>query len=287
MRHRSDDSEIRDDRNILSEKKNDVVDILGMPMNRITIEELLQISDQCIASRKQLLLGVANVAKVVNARKDSLLRQSLDRADLVVADGLPLVWLSRLLGTPLPERIAGIDVMYELLREANDKHYSVYFLGARLEVLQQVVKIVRRDYPGVRVAGYRDGYFAKGEEETVAEEIRDSRADIVFVAISPPKKEIFLNKWRELMAVPICHGVGGSFDVFAGFTRRAPRWMQNSGLEWLYRLIQEPRRMWKRYLVTNTIFLELCLRAVLRARFGRQFHRPANLAAYDAHDPNV
>jgi len=271
---------------IISEKKKDVVDIFGMPINRITMEELLRISDQCIESRRQLLLGVVNVAKVVNARKDSLLKESLDRADLVVADGLPLIWLSRLLGTPLPGRVPGIDVMYELLREANDKHYGIYFLGARREVLQEVIGIVRRDYPGIRVAGYRDGYFDKDEEESVAKNIRDSRADIIFVAISPPKKEIFLNKWQELMAVPICHGVGGSFDVLAGFTKRAPLWMQNSGLEWLYRLIQEPRRMWKRYLITNTIFLKLCFGAVLRARFGKLFRKSANLAACDIDDPN-
>ena len=120
MQHNSKDSRIRADRSVLSEKKNDVVDILGVSLNRITIGELLQISDECITSRRQLVLGVVNVAKLVNARKDCLLRESLSLADIVVADGLPLVWLSRLLGTPLPGRIAGIDVMYELLRDANE-----------------------------------------------------------------------------------------------------------------------------------------------------------------------
>ena len=263
------------------DKKENVVDILGLAVNRITMEELLQATQECIESRKQLLLGVVNVAKVVNARKNSLLRESLERADIIVADGQPLIWLSRLLGSPLPERIPGIDVMYELLREANDKHYGIYFLGARREVLQGVIEIVRRDYPGIRVAGYRDGYFDKDEEERVAEDVRDSHADIIFVAISPPKKEIFLDKWQELMAVPVCHGVGGSFDVLAGITKRAPVWMQNSGLEWLYRLSQEPRRMWKRYLITNTIFLKLCFGAVLRAGWGKLFHKSVKLADAD------
>lgn len=266
---------------IASEKKKDVVDMFGLSINRITMEELLRISDECIACRRQLLLGVVNVAKVVNARKDSMLMESLSRADLVVADGLPLIWLSRLLGNPLPERIAGIDVMFRLLREADDKHYGVYFLGAKSEVLQEVIRIVRRDYPCIRIAGYRDGYFHRDEEKGLAEDIRDSRADIIFVAISPPKKEIFLNKWRELMAVPICHGVGGSFDVLAGVTKRAPLWMQNCGLEWLYRLIQEPRRMWKRYLLTNAVFLKLCFGAVLRARFNKLFRKSAAATASD------
>lgn len=264
---------------MVSEKNKDVVDILGLPVNRITMTELLRITDDCIASRKQLLLGVVNVAKVVNARKDSKLRESLEETDLIVADGLPIIWLSRLLGDPLPGRIAGIDLMYELLREADQKNFGIYFLGAKPEVVQEVVAKVQRDYPGVRIAGYRDGYFNDQEEKGVAEDIRDSRADIIFVAISPPKKEIFLKKWGQIMDVPICHGVGGSFDVFAGVTKRAPLWMQKYGLEWFYRLMQEPRRMWKRYLVTNTIFVKLCISEVLRVRFGKLFHKSAVTAS--------
>ncbi len=265
--------------NAVLEKNKDVVDIFGLPVNRITMAELLRITDECIASRKQLLLGVVNVAKVVNARKDIKLRESLEETDLIVADGLPIIWLSRLLGDPLPGRIAGIDLMYELLREANEKHFGIYFLGAKPEVVEKVVSKVRTDYPGVRIAGYRDGYFNEQQEKSVAEDIRDSHADIIFVAISPPKKEIFLKKWGQIMDVPICHGVGGSFDVFAGVTKRAPLWMQKCGLEWFYRLMQEPRRMWKRYLVTNTIFVSLCFTEVLRVRFGKLFRKSAVTAS--------
>ena len=248
---------------------NDVVNILGLTVNRITMTELLGVANDCIASRKKLLLGVVNVAKVVNARKDEKLRQSLEEADLIVADGLPIVWLSKLLGDPLPGRIAGIDLMYELLREADQKNYGIYFLGAKAEVVQAVVDKVKREYPGVRVAGFRDGYFNDQQEKAIAEDIRDSNADIIFVAISPPKKEIFLRKWGQVMNVPICHGVGGSFDVFTGVTKRAPLWMQNNGLEWFYRFMQEPRRMWKRYLITNTIFVKMCFSEVLRVRLSK------------------
>jgi N-acetylglucosaminyldiphosphoundecaprenol N-acetyl-beta-D-mannosaminyltransferase len=245
------------------------VHLLGVQTFAMRLSDVLQLANERIAARTKLLIGVVNVAKVVNARKDPALREALAEADIVVADGAPLVWLSRMKGDPLPERVAGIDLMFELLKESDRRHYAVYFLGAKQAVLEEVVRIVKRDYPGLSVAGYRDGYFSPQDEPRVADEIRDSRADIIFVAISPPKKEIFLRKWGPVMNVPICHGVGGSFDVLAGVTRRAPRWMQKSGLEWFYRVLQEPRRMWKRYLVTNTQFIGLSLAEIVRCRLGR------------------
>jgi N-acetylglucosaminyldiphosphoundecaprenol N-acetyl-beta-D-mannosaminyltransferase len=232
------------------------------------MDQLLDIVNEHIAGRKRLLIGVVNAAKVVNARKNPDLRAALDEADLVVADGAPIVWVSRMTGQPLPERIAGIDIMFGLLKEADSKHYAVYFLGAKPAVVETVVKTVERQYPGVRIAGYRDGYFSEDEEPGVAANIRDSQADILFVAISPPKKEIFLRKWQDFMKVPIYHGVGGSFDVLVGITKRAPLWMQKCGLEWFYRLIQEPHRMWKRYLVTNSVFLFLSIAEIARCRLG-------------------
>jgi N-acetylglucosaminyldiphosphoundecaprenol N-acetyl-beta-D-mannosaminyltransferase len=178
-----------------------------------------------------------------------------------------------LIGDPLPERIAGIDIMYKLLQQANENHYRVYFLGTKPEVLPKVITTVQGDYPGIRIAGFRDGYFNKAQELTVAEGIRNSRADILLVAISSPKKENFLRKWRNFINVPVCHGVGGSFDILASVSKRAPLWMQKCGMEWFYRLIQEPRRMWRRYLITNTIFIKLSFESVLRARMRRLFRR--------------
>jgi len=202
------------------------VRLLGIDVFPLRLEDLVQISNECIAQRKRLLIGVVNAAKLVNARKDAALRQALGETDVVLADGLPVVWLSRLQGTPLPARVAGIDVMMALLEAADRKRQRVYFLGAKPAVVAKVVEIVRRDYPGVDVAGFRDGYFSPEQEEEVANDIRNSCSDIIFVAISPPKKEIFLGKWGDFMGVPVCHGVGGSFDVVAGATKRAPAWMQ-------------------------------------------------------------
>ena len=245
------------------------VDLLGIEIAALRMDELLRICQEHIAEKRSLLLSVVNVAKLVNSRKNSQLRKSVMEADIVLADGLPIVWVSRLIGDPLPERLAGIDIMYRLLERASQSNYGVYFLGAQKSVVQKVVQTIKRQYPGLRIAGHRDGYFAESESKEVAQEIRDSSADILLVAISSPKKEIFLRDWRKFMNVPVCHGVGGSFDILAGTTKRAPSWVQRCGMEWLYRLIQEPRRMWKRYLITNTIFVILSLKAILQARLAK------------------
>jgi N-acetylglucosaminyldiphosphoundecaprenol N-acetyl-beta-D-mannosaminyltransferase len=247
--------------------------LFGIKIHAMTMDDLINICGECISKRDSLLLGVINVAKLVNSRKNDELHRSLTEADIVLADGLPIIWLSRMMGSPLPERVAGIDIMYKLLKEANEKNYRVYFLGAKPEVLQTMITNVQQHYPDIPIAGYRDGYFNKDQEQDVARNIKDSRADILFAGISSPKKENFLKNWRNFIDVPICHGVGGSFDILAGVTKRAPIWMQNHGLEWLYRVIQEPRRMWKRYFFTNILFIKLSFEAILRARFGKLFNK--------------
>jgi N-acetylglucosaminyldiphosphoundecaprenol N-acetyl-beta-D-mannosaminyltransferase len=197
-------------------------------------------------------------------RTDPLLRESVECGDLVLADGMPLVWLSRLKRHPLPERVAGIDLMFELFKLADRQRLRVYLLGAHADTLSRVVEIVKCEYPHMVIAGFRDGYFRDDEQEAVAREIHAAAPDILLVAVSSPKKECFMRRWGSFLQVPVCHGVGGSFDVLAGKTRRAPRWMQSLGLEWLYRLLQEPRRLWKRYLLTNLRFALLAAADVLR-----------------------
>jgi len=255
------------------------VRLLGVDVFALRMDTVLDIANEHIANRERLLIGVVNVAKIVNMRKNRELRASLEEADLVLVDGWPIVWLSRMLGNPLPERLAGIDIMYELLKQAHSNRYRVYFLGAEYSVLHRAIRTVQEDYPGIQIAGFRDGYFAENQERDVAESIEKSQPDILFVGISSPKKENFLRKWRNFMNVPVCHGVGGSFDILAGATKRAPFWIQKYGLEWLFRLMQEPRRMWKRYLVTNIIFIKLSLEAILRARLARLFRKSTCVTA--------
>ncbi len=223
-------------------------------VDKVSLKDTLDACEDFIRSRVPHQIVVVNVAKMVKARADRSLRRIINNADLVGADGMPLVWLSKYLGNPIPGRVNGTDLMEKLVELAAQRGYSIYFLGAKPEVVRKVVAIYTEKYPDLKVAGYRDGYFRPEEEEQVAEDVRESGADIIFLAFGSPKKEKFVGKWLYKMNVPVVHGVGGSFDVVAGVTKRAPKWMQNWGLEWLYRFLQEPRRMWKRYLVTNTAF---------------------------------
>jgi N-acetylglucosaminyldiphosphoundecaprenol N-acetyl-beta-D-mannosaminyltransferase len=205
-------------------------------------------------------LITVNAAIVVNMRQEPPLRQAVEAGDLIVPDGMPVVWASRLVGTSLAARVAGVDLMARLLEVASEQKWRVFFLGAREEVLQKLRSICRERHPGLIIAGYRDGYFKDADHPQVIQQIRDSNADVLFVGMPTPFKEVWCEQHREGLSVPVIMGVGGSFDVIAGYIRRAPKWMQACALEWSWRLMMEPRKMWKRYLVTNTKFLWLLFR---------------------------
>ncbi|HFE38585.1 MAG TPA: glycosyltransferase [Gammaproteobacteria bacterium] len=229
----------------------------------MTMDEVLELLDSVIAGRQLLQIGVVNAAKVVNMYRDSKLREDVLSSDLILADGAAVVWASRILKQPLPERIAGIDLMYELFRKGHEKEYRIFCLGATEEVSAEIERRVHRDYPNVKLVGRHHGYFSSDEEEGIAKKIADAEPDILFVAMTSPKKEHFLARWSGVINVPITHGVGGSFDVMAGKVERAPEIWQKLGLEWLYRVKQEPGRLWKRYFVTNTLFIWMVFKAKL------------------------
>ena len=246
----------------------DAVNAMGCPITKLSLDDFVDVAEEFIASATPHYIAVVNAAKIVKMRSDKDLDQSVRSADLIGADGVPLVWASRLLGNPLPGRVNGTDLMYELLERANEKGYRIFFFGASAEVLERVLERVNKEYPGVKIAGFRHGYFTQAEEETIVSQIRISRADILFIAFGTPKKELWVKRYLSRMDVPVIHGVGGSFDVFAGVIPRAPVWMQRNGLEWLFRVLQEPARMWRRYLVTNTVFIALLVKEWFRCRFG-------------------
>lgn len=243
-----------------------VREVLGARINDMRMSDVVKLADVCIQSRRNLLIGVVNAAKIANMKRNPQLDEAVGSADVTVADGMAVVWASKILGQPVPERIAGIDLMFRLLELANRNQYRVYCLGATDDVLSKVVAQIARDYPNAVVAGQQNGYFKPEDEMAIAKAIGSSRADMLFVAISPPKKEQFLARWAEYLNTPVCHGVGGSFDVMAGKVKRAPVLWQKMGLEWLYRVIQEPRRMWRRYLVTNTLFVYFLVREVFMGK---------------------
>lgn len=245
----------------------------ALPIAPITMEQALDRVDAAVANRTRLRIGVVNAAKIVNMASDASLREDVLASDLVLADGASVVWARRLLGRPLPERVAGIDLMMGILRRGNEKRYRVFCLGATREVLDGVCARIAADFPGIVVVGARDGYYSDADEEALAAQIDRSSPDVIFVAMTSPRKERFLARWSQRLDVRVWHGVGGSFDVLAGKTRRAPRLWQQLGLEWLYRVLQEPRRLWKRYLVTNTVFCAMVVREALRApTAGAQAH---------------
>ena len=155
----------------------------------------------------------------------------VDACDITSADGQSVVWASRVLGHPLPERVAGIDLMHELLALSARRGWPVYFLGARQDVLERAVAELGRRYPGLVVSGYRNGYFSKEEEEEVARQVRAAAPKLLFIAMSSPRKEHWLSRYARDTGVSFAMGVGGAVDVVAGVTRRAPRWMQRLGLE--------------------------------------------------------
>jgi len=231
------------------------------------MKETIAIIDKAIAERKPVHHVVINAAKVVNAQKDEALRESIVNCDIINADGQAIVWASRFLNRPLPERVAGIDLMENLVKLGAEKKYRIFFLGAKEQVVKDVVDVYTKRYGAGIIAGYRNGYFTKEEEQQVAAQIAGSGASILFVAMSSPKKEIFLNTYKDLIQTPFIMGVGGSFDVISGLVKRAPNWMQKWGLEWFYRVMQEPRRMWKRYLFGNSEFIYLVFKEKWKQMF--------------------
>jgi N-acetylglucosaminyldiphosphoundecaprenol N-acetyl-beta-D-mannosaminyltransferase len=238
--------------------------LFGIPIAALTMTDAVALVARAIQERAPLHIGVVNAAKIVNMHRDAHLRDAVLASDVVLADGMSVVWASRLLGAPLPERVAGIDLMHAILQHGSAHGRRVFCLGAAPDVLATAVRRLEAMYPGVHFVGARDGYFQLNDEEAIAEEIRAARADVLFVAMTSPKKEQFLARWSPVLDVPVCHGVGGSFDVVAGKVHRAPHAWQRLGLEWLYRVKQEPRRLWKRYLVTNLAFVGLVAHELMR-----------------------
>lgn len=234
------------------------INFMTIPVNALTMQQTVDIIGKSIQDGKSLNHVVINAGKVVAMQTNKELYNSVVNCDIINADGQSIVWAANYLGQPLPERVAGIDLMLNLVEYAHQNDLKCFFFGAKEEVVSQVVKTFSEQYSPNLIVGYRNGYYTTEEEKDIAQQIANSNANFLFVAITSPKKEIFLDKYKEILApIGFTMGVGGSFDVVAGITKRAPKWMQNVGLEWFYRLIQEPRRMWRRYIIGNYKFVKI------------------------------
>jgi len=238
-----------------------------MPLDLLTMAESVSACERLIVAGRPAQHVVVNAGKIALCRRDPRLTNIIRGADLVNADGQSVVWAGRFLGLKVPERVTGIDLMQHLLESCAREGWSVYFLGARTEVVKAVVDSVHAAHPTLTIAGYRDGYF--DDDRSVVNAISSSGARLLLVALPSPRKEYFIADHADGLGGLLSVGVGGSFDVLAGHIPRAPIWMQRFGLEWLFRLIREPRKMWKRYLVGNSVFVYHVLAARARQVFLR------------------
>ena len=243
------------------------VNFMGLPIHPLTMQQSIALAKQFIVSGGHHQHIVLNADTVVQAQTNEKLNRIIGNSSMVTADGQSVVWASRLLGCALPERIAGVDLMLGLWSCSARNGFRVYLLGADQESLEGTVASALS--LGVNVVGSRNGYWSSGEEDSVVEEVRAANPDLLFVAIPSPRKECFISEHLDDLGTTLAIGVGGAFDVVSGRITRAPRWMQEAGLEWAYRLIQEPRRLFRRYLVGNIRFILMVLRSRLSIADGR------------------
>ena len=241
---------------------------LGCPIDILTMDETVELARGAMRNRERLQHVALNVAKFVNMRFDPVLAADVASSDVVSIDGMGIVWGARMLGLPAKTRVTGVDLLNELLAACEREGLKPYFLGATPAVLQHAAQRVRERHPLLVFAGLSDGYFTREQEEDVVRDIRSSGADCLFIGMPTPRKERFLAAHRDDLRVPFIMGVGGSIDILSGITRRAPLRLQQLGLEWLYRIYQEPGRMWWRYAKTNTLFAGILLQAMIRQGLG-------------------
>lgn len=246
------------------------VRILGTGLARINIENALKVIEEFITIGKKSQVCVTNAYSLVLMQKDKEFKDITNSASLVVADGEPLTWISKLYGEPIPERVAGPDLVYEFSRRSAKKRYKLFFLGSNSSTLKKMVENLKKIFPSLQIVGaYSPPFkkqFSERENEGMVALINKVKPDVLFVGLGAPKQERWIWKHKDELQVPVSIGVGAAFDFVAGTLKRAPEWMQKCSLEWLFRLYQEPRRLWKRYLIGNTIFIWLVLKEFLKVR---------------------
>lgn len=218
------------------------VTILGVPVDAITMGEAVARIDGFIEKRTPVLVATANAEMLMRATHDGALRRILQGAAMVTPDGAGTVWAAHHLGHGMPERVAGYDMVQELMREAPAKHRRIFFFGSAPGVADKAKAKAEQLYPGIEIVGTRNGFFTAADEPAIIEEIKAAHPDILLAALGVPKQEKWLAKHLGELGVPVAIGVGGTFDVMAGVMKRAPRWMQRAKLEWLFRGMMQPQR---------------------------------------------
>ena len=231
------------------------INVFGIKIHPLHRSEFLTIIRSGIENDRKITQVGVNSATVNEIVRNAKFRQAVNDADLVHIDGMSVVWALRRLGYTVPERGATPDLADDILKMAEQENYSIFLLGAKESILEACRINLQLKFPRLRILGYQHGFYKPDEEISIVERLNALAPDILYIGMSSPKKELFFEKYKSTLRTKYILGVGGYFDIISGHLRRAPKWMQDHGLEWLYRFIQEPRRMWKRYLIGINQFL--------------------------------
>ena len=231
------------------------ITILNINIDVLNVSETIDVVEKYTIQKEPLHLMGVNADKLNECNKNNKLQEIVNSCGVINADGASVVMASKYLGKPLPERVAGIDLMQDLVGLSEKKGYSIYLLGAKQEIVEKTAKVLMTRYPSLKIVGVHDGYFNETEWENVSNKIKQVTPDIVFVGITSPIKEYLIEYLQNKGNTSVFMGVGGAFDVVSGHIPRAPIWMQNLNLEWLFRVMKEPRRLFKRYFIGNLKFI--------------------------------
>ena len=239
---------------------NPRITILGTTIDVLNIKNTIDLVDEYIKEKVPLHLMGVNADKINAIKTNKRLAQIVNSCGIITADGASVIFASRFLKKPLPERIAGIDLMQKLIELCEKKEYSIYLLGAKQSVVDKTADVLMTAYPSLNIVGIHNGYFKEVDWAVISTKLKEKHPDIVFVGITSPIKEYLIEYLQNDGNNSVFMGVGGSFDVISGHIPRAPKWMQDNGLEWLFRVLQEPRRLFKRYFVGNALFIKDVIR---------------------------
>ena len=244
---------------------HDKIQFLGLKFDDLTLDKSVARVEQFIKEKKPHMVFTTGAELIVRARWDEVLRKIYLKSDLLIIDSSGVHLVARLLRRPFGEPVSGTRLMFRFLELNASKGYRFYFLGSTRQILKEAVERLEARYPSLNIVGWHHGYFDFKNDSSVVTQIVEARPDVLFVAMSTPLKERFVSKNLKKMNVPVSIGVGGGVDVAAGHHRLAPKWLSKMGLEWFYRLIQEPGRLWKRYAITNPIFLWLVVKEFFKS----------------------
>ncbi len=252
----------------------DRINVLGMRVDMVQIPDVLRIMEEWIVNRDfGNNIVTSNAKNIILSKEEIEIREAVNNSSLSVPDGISLILVARMLGYHLKERVYGPDLMLGFLRATQNKGYSHFFYGSTPEILDLLIKNLKAKFPGLKIAGYHSPPFrelTEEEDKKAVEVINKVSPDVLWIGLGGVKQELWMYNHRDRSKVPVMVGVGAAFDFLSGTKKQAPKWMQKSGLEWLFRLITEPRRLWKRYILGNSIFIYLICKELISGRLLKE-----------------